>query len=79
MLPCLGEVFPSLPVGMAASFRLRAPGPVMVAASRETSGEVTVPRQQAEEHGFPFWGFETLGGALQGAFRGYIGVFRNLE
>ncbi|CAE7760074.1 unnamed protein product [Symbiodinium pilosum] len=40
------QVFPSLPVGMAASFRLRAPGPVMVAASRETSGEVTDFRLQ---------------------------------
>ena len=35
------EVFPSLPLGMAASFHLRAPGPVMIRASRTASGFVT--------------------------------------
>ncbi|CAE7248166.1 vps51 [Symbiodinium sp. CCMP2592] len=35
------QVFPSLPLGMAASFHLRAPGPVMVRASRTASGFVT--------------------------------------
>lgn len=35
------QVFPSLPLGMAASFHLRAPGPVMIRASRTASGFVT--------------------------------------
>ncbi|CAE7579745.1 ASHR1 [Symbiodinium natans] len=40
------QVFPSLPLGMAASFYLRAPGPVLVAASRMASGFVTELKMQ---------------------------------
>ncbi|CAE8668106.1 unnamed protein product, partial [Polarella glacialis] len=35
------HLFPALPPGREASFRLRAPGPVMVTASRDSLGEVS--------------------------------------